>query len=66
MKVTAEKQILMSKKTHRQFQYIAQSYVDSFLKIIFEFGNYSFKNLINSVYFEMFPSGHLRASQKLV
>lgn len=54
------------KKTKRQFQYIVQRYVDSFLKIIFEFGDYSFKNLINSVYFEMFPSGHLKTSKKLV
>jgi len=34
MKVTAKKQKLMSKK-NRQFQYVAQSYVESFLKIIF-------------------------------
>jgi len=54
------------KKTNWQFQYVAQSYVDSFLKILFEFGNHSFKNVINSVYSEMFPSGHLKASQKLI
>jgi hypothetical protein len=66
MKVTAKKQKLMSKKqTNWQFQYVAQSYVDSFLKIIFVFGNYSFKTLISTIYFEMFPSGHLKASQKL-
>jgi hypothetical protein len=54
------------KKTNQQSQYVAQSYVDSFLKIIFELGNYSFKNVINSVYSEMFPSGHIKPSQKLV
>lgn len=53
-------------KKNWQFQYVVQSYVNSFLKIISEFGNYSFKNLMNSVYFEIFPYEHLKASQKLI
>jgi hypothetical protein len=40
--------------------------MDSFSIIMFSLENYSFKNLINTVYFEMFLSGHLKAYKELM